>query len=245
MKRSREEFKEEVLKLIASSRMEPDLKESCEQRGLTWEGARQMVLERSWFNRSWPRWLGSVVANCPHKDVNKYLITNMYEEGVTDRRVGTDHNELLLRMGEALGLTRDQINDHQASPVTVAATSYWANTARTRPWLEGFAALVCLEISASRRAMGPHYREKPVKSSEALAKLGLSAKAIEGSTNHDAAEEDHGTEALVVLLKHSDTEESQESVLKAIRESLTVIRMFNDNIGRMMMNVGEREQAAP
>jgi pyrroloquinoline-quinone synthase len=192
--------------------------------------------------------LAGVTTNCPEKDVNKYLIENMYEEGVNDHRVGTDHNELLLRMGEALGLTRREIQDYQASPVTVAATSYWANTSRTRPWLYGFTALVCLEISASRRAMGSHYREKAVKPSEALRKLGLAPKEIEGSTNHDAAEEDHGTEALRLLLKHADTEEKQETVLSAIRESLQVIKMFNDNIGRMMMDssgeVGARTHSA-
>lgn len=243
MKRSAEEFKEAVTSLIGALRREPDLKEVAEQRGLTREGARRMVLERSWFNRAWPRWLAGVTTNCPYKDVNKYLIANMYEEGVNDHRVGTDHNELLLRMGEALGLTRDEINAYQASPVTVAATSYWANTSRTAPWLYGFTALVCLEISAARRAMGPHFRERGVKSSEALAKLGLPPRAIQGSTNHDAAEEDHGTEALQLLLKHADTEEKQETVLSAIRESLTVIRMFNDNIGRMMMEAAEGARA--
>jgi len=237
MKRSTEEFKNEVLATIASYSKEPDLREKCEAQGLTLEGGKYLVLERNWFNRNWPRWLGSVVANCPHKDVNQYLISNMYEEGVVDPRVGTDHNELLMRLGEAIGLTRNQINDYQASPTTVAATSYWDHTARTRPWLEAFAALVCIEIRTSQRAMGAHYKAKPVKSGDAWAKLGLPAKALETFTNHEAADEDHGYEAIALLLKHTDTEEKQEKVLHTIRESLTVERLFKDNMGKMMMNV--------
>jgi len=239
MSQSTEKFKAQILILIASFGKEPDLRQRCEERGLTREAGRHLVLERNWFNRNWPRWLGGVVANCPHKDVNRYLIANMYEEGVRDPRVGTDHNELHLRLGEALGLTRPQINNYQASPVTVAATSYWENVARTRPWLEGFAALVCLEIRTSQRAMGSHYQEKTVRSSDAWAKLGIQRDALKTFTNHEAADEEHGYKALALLLKYADTEEKQEIVLRTIRESLTVERMFKDNIGRMMMESGE------
>lgn len=233
-----EEFKEEVLNLIASFGMEPDLRERSEEQGLTLEGARYFVLERNWFNRSWPRWLAGVVSNCPYKDVNRYLISNMYEEGVSDARVGTDHNDLLMRLGEAVGLTRQQINGYQASATTVMATSYWENVARTRPWIESFAAFACLEIRTSRSAMGTHYKGRRVRSSDAWAKLGLPANALQTFTNHEAADEDHGYEALLLLLQYADTKENQARVLRTIRESLTVERMFKNNIGLMMMNRG-------
>lgn len=241
MKRSTEEFKEEILALIASFGKEPDLREATEEQGLTIEGGKRFVLERNWFNRSWPRWLASIVANCPHKDVNRYLISNMYEEGVCDSRVATDHNELLIRLGETLGLTRQEIHDYAASPVTVAATSYWENAARTRPWLEAFATFACLEIRTSRQAMGPHYKGRRTRSSDAWAKLGLPAKALETFTNHEVADEDHGYEALALLLKYADSEENQERIRNAIRESLTVERMFKNNIGNLMLKVGEGE----
>jgi pyrroloquinoline quinone (PQQ) biosynthesis protein C len=198
-------------------------------------GGQQFVLERNWFNRNWPRWLAAIVANCPEKDVNRYLIANMYEEGVCDPRVDTDHNDLHMRLGESLGLSREQIHSHAASPVTVAATSYWENMARTRPWLEAFAALTSIEIRASQRAMGSHFRTKKVRSSDAWAKLGVPREALATFTNHEAADEDHGLEALALLVKHADTEEKQEAVLRAIRDSLAVERTFKNNIGDMMM----------
>lgn len=236
MKRSTEEFKEEILGLIASFGKEPDLRERSEEQGLTVAGGQRFVLERNWFNRSWPRWLAAIVANCPHKDVNRYLISNMYEEGVCDSRVGTDHNDLLMRLGEAVGLSRQEIHDYPASPITVAATSYWENAARTRPWLEAFATFACLEIRTSRQAMGLHFRGRRTRSSDAWAKLGVPPKALETFTNHEAADEDHGYEALALLLKYVDSEESQERVRSAIRESLTVERIFKDNIGKLMQN---------
>ena len=238
MKRTTEEFKEEILALIASFGKEPDLRERSEEGGLTVEGGKRFVLERNWFNRSWPRWLASIVANCPHKDVNRYLISNMYEEGVCDARVGTDHNDLLMRLGEAVGLTRQEIHDYPASPVTVAATSYWENVARTRPWLEAFATFACLEIRTSRQAMGPHYQGRRTRSSDAWAKLRVPPEALETFTNHEAADEDHGYEALALLLKYADSEQSQERIRHAIRESLTVERMFKNNIGNLMQNAG-------
>ena len=239
MERSRDDFKERILSLIASFSREPDLREVAEEKGLTVAGARQFVLERNWFNRSWPRWLAAVVANCPNKDVNRYLISNMYEEGVRDSRVGTDHNDLLMRLGERLGLTRAEIHQHAASPITVAATSYWENVARTRPWLDGFAAFGCLEIRTSRQAMGDHYKGRRTRSSDAWAKLGLAADALETFTNHEAADEDHGYEALALLLECADEEPKQASVCQAIRESLTIERMFKNNIGNLMMTAGE------
>lgn len=240
MKRSKEEFREDVVTLIASFGKEPDLREKCEAQGLTREGGKYLVLERNWFNRNWPRWLASVVANCPCKDVNQYLISNMYEEAVVDSRVGTDHNELVMRLGEALGLNRNEIHSYQASPGTLAAVSYWDNVARTRPWLEGFAALVCIEIRTSVRAMGAHYQPRPVRSSDAWAELGLSPEALETFTNHEAADEDHGYEAIHLLLKYADTEEKQERVLHVIRESLAIEKMFKNNMGDMMMGSTER-----
>jgi pyrroloquinoline quinone (PQQ) biosynthesis protein C len=163
----------------------------------------------------------------------------MYEEGVCDSRVGTDHNQLLIRLGEALGLTSQEIQDYQASPVTVAATRYWENVARTRPWLEAFATFACLEIRTSRQAMGPHYRGRRTRSSDAWAKLRVPPKALETFTNHEAADEGHGYEALALLLKYADSEERQERILYAVRESLTVERMFKNNIGNLMQNTGE------
>jgi pyrroloquinoline-quinone synthase len=222
MDRLTKDFKEQLLSLIASFGKEPDLRVLCEEKGLTREGGKRLIWERNGFNRNWPRWLGGVVSNCPHQEVNRYLISNMYEEGVADTRVGTDHNELHMRLGEALGLTRKQINDYEASPTTVAAMSYWEDVSRPRPWLEGFTALVCLEIRTSQRAMGTHFQPKRVRSSEAWAKLGIEAGALKTSTNHEAADEDHGYEALTLLSKYADTEEKQGIVLRMTRESLTV-----------------------
>jgi pyrroloquinoline quinone (PQQ) biosynthesis protein C len=86
--------------------------------------------------------------------------------------------------------------------------------------------------------MGTHYKGRRVRSSDAWARLGLPAKTLETFTNHEAADEDHGYEALSLLLKYADTREKQQRVLQTIRESLTVERMFKNNIGAMMMNRG-------
>jgi pyrroloquinoline quinone (PQQ) biosynthesis protein C len=83
--------------------------------------------------------------------------------------------------------------------------------------------------------MGPHYRGRRLRSSDAWAKLNIPEKCLETFTNHEAADEDHGSEALALLLKYTDTEEAQATVRRAIRESLTVERMFKNNIGNLML----------
>src|SRR5580704_9597379 len=56
-------------------------------------GALAFALEHCQFTDRFPRWFGSIVANCPHLDARAYMIANMFVEEVEDPTMPIGHNE--------------------------------------------------------------------------------------------------------------------------------------------------------
>src|SRR5438093_6809816 len=88
--------------------LEPASFNRVEPGQLTREGGRLFVSQFSHFTRNFPRWLAAVTANCPQPEVRKFLAGNIYEEEIGPGGQGS-HYDLLLRQGEAMGLTRQEI----------------------------------------------------------------------------------------------------------------------------------------
>src|SRR5579859_6311362 len=112
--------------------------------------ARAFVLEWTKFSRSFPRWVGAVMSNCPEFDVLAYEVENLMSEVVRDPTAGTNHYELLIRLGAGAGLDRSTIESHRPSLQADRAFAYWDGMARQPDWLLGFAAVNGLEILGDR-----------------------------------------------------------------------------------------------
>src|ERR1700681_4629257 len=76
--------------------------------------ARAFVLEWTKFSRWFPRWVGAVMSNCPEFDVLAFEVENLMSEVVRDPTAGTNHYELLIRLGAGAGLDRTTIESHRA-----------------------------------------------------------------------------------------------------------------------------------
>jgi pyrroloquinoline quinone (PQQ) biosynthesis protein C len=201
---------------------------------LTREGARIFALEHTVFAAHFPRWFGNIVANCPHLDVRKYLIENMYVEEVHDPTVSVGHYDSMVLFAVGLGLDEAHVRAYSGHIVTRMALAYWDQVSRTRPWLEGFAAVAGLEIKANR-ALAARYGKQPLNSVMHFERLGLPPSAMVHWASAEAADHEeggHGDATVDILARYATTPEQQAIVLATLRESMEVSRFHFDTVGR-------------
>lgn len=234
MKRTPEEFGVAVLDLYEEMRYTtPTLYEEYRTKHLTREGARVYALEHCIFAAHFPRWLANITGNCPHLDVRKYLIENMYVEEVHDPTIVIGHYESLVDFAVALGLDRQFVYSYRGAPITQMRITYCDWVSRNLPWLEGFAAIAGDEISRGTE-MIKRVGDRARTSRRQWAALKLPDDAL---THWDAAEEadthegGHGDVPLEILKQYADSEEKQEAVLRTIRDRWNVNRIWWDQIG--------------
>ncbi|MGZ8392248.1 MAG: pyrroloquinoline-quinone synthase PqqC [Gemmatimonadales bacterium] len=113
--------------------------------GLMHEGrltARQLqgwVANRLAYQRAIPRKDAAIISNCPDPEVRREWIQRIVDHDGTSP--GTGGIELWIRLGEALGVPRVEMEDerHVLPGVRLAAESY-VTFCRTKPWIEAVAS---------------------------------------------------------------------------------------------------------
>jgi pyrroloquinoline-quinone synthase len=108
------------------------------------------VLEHQHFLRQWTRSCAYIIAKTDKVDVTLYELDNINTEFGGYGPDKPSHYELLLRMGESLGYTRDRILGTAPLPDTRWAIGLWSTMAETGHWLETMAAMHPLELIANR-----------------------------------------------------------------------------------------------
>jgi len=210
--------------------LEPSSYNRVKPGRLTVEGGRVFVRQFSYFTRNFPRWLAAVAANCPLPDVRKFLASNIYEEEVGPVGQGS-HYELLLRQGQALGLSREEIEETPPFPTTLSAVNALESMCRNRSWLEGLAAtsgLECINHPEVRGRAGVMI----LNDVRAWQHLGLSAHQLRSRTIHMEEDEKHVETALEILSEHAATQELQEKILGSAHEAVLAFRTLMEGIGR-------------
>ena len=107
------------------------------------------VVEHQHFLRQWVRSCAYIVARTDRADVQLYELDNMNMEfgGYAGR---PSHYELLLRMGESLGLDRGKILRFPPLLDTASGIQAWNRIAAEDHWTEAMAAMHGLELIADR-----------------------------------------------------------------------------------------------
>lgn len=194
------------------------------------------------FAISFPRWLANVAGICPHQEVRKILIRNMWDEEVKDARAGECHVDLLIRMGKALGLTREEIVTTPPLPTTIVALNTWENLTRNRSWLEGLAALQILE-----RMNDPDTAERlgyPAQLNPRVWEgLHLSHEDSAFLWVHREADKAHAGGEAAYLFKYAVTRQDQENILQVSRESAVAMRIYQDGIYQAILKETAAEAA--
>lgn len=118
------------------------------------------VANRFYYQKNLPLKDAAIISNCPEPAVRRRWIQRILDQDGTAE--GEGGIEAWLRLGEAVGLTREELWDerHVVPGVRFAVDAY-VNFARTRPWIEAVAAslteLFAPDLMATRLAAFERY----------------------------------------------------------------------------------------
>ncbi|BCU68066.1 TenA family transcriptional regulator [Sulfolobales archaeon HS-7] len=107
------------------------------------------VIEHQHFLVNWVKVLSSIVYRTDKLDVMDYELENIRTEYLGTEKTPS-HHELLLRMGESLGMKREKVLSFEPLPTTTRAIKTWLNIAEERSWVEVMAAMHSLELVADK-----------------------------------------------------------------------------------------------
>jgi pyrroloquinoline-quinone synthase len=107
--------------------------------GLTRDELQRWVANRFYYQKSIPLKDAAILANCPEVDVRREWIQRIIDhDGTAD---GTGGIESWLRLGEALGVSRDELaSERRVLPGVRYAVDAYVNFARHKPWIEAVAS---------------------------------------------------------------------------------------------------------
>ena len=97
------------------------------------------VANRLVYQRAIPRKDAAIIANCPDPDVRREWLQRIIDHDGTEP--GTGGIEMWIRLGEAVGVPRAEMEDERhALPGVRLATEAYVTFCRTKPWIEAVAA---------------------------------------------------------------------------------------------------------
>lgn len=191
---------------------------------------RAFVLQWTKFSQLFPRWVGAIMSKCPEFEVIAYEVENLMSEVVRDPAADGNHYELLIRLGESVGLNALEI---ESFPATVQASELFEwlwERVRGGDWLEGFTAVNGLEVLGDRDlperygvSNGTGLSPEPY-----ARELGLSEESLEFFEVSDAADAGHGRGAVEIIAKHTP-EAREDEVLKVFSQSIWMLRKMMES----------------
>jgi pyrroloquinoline-quinone synthase len=191
--------------------------------GLSRRQVQGWVANRFYYQENLPLKDAAILANCPHREVRRRWIRRILDhDGTVDGEGGI---EAWLRLGEAVGLTRDEVQDerHVVPGVRFAVDAY-VNFSRTRPWVEAVASslteLFAPDLMAERlAAFERHY---PWIDPRGLAYFRARLTQAPRDSEH----------ALQVVLEHCRTPDEQAAAVAALSFKCDVLWSMLDAIDR-------------
>lgn len=184
---------------------------------------RGWVANRFHYQQSIPRKDAAILANCPDRAVRRRWLRRITDHDGTAE--GEGGIEAWLRLGEAVGLTREEVEDgrHVVPGVRFAVDAY-VTFARTRPWTEAVASslteLFAPDLMAQRlAAFERHYTW--------IDGAGL---AYFRTRLHQAPRDSE--HALAVVIEHCRTAEERQRAVAALSFKCDVLWAVLDAIDR-------------
>jgi pyrroloquinoline-quinone synthase len=181
------------------------------------------VANRFYYQENIPRKDAAILANCPDREVRRRWIRRIVDhDGAAEGEGGI---EAWLRLGEAVELTREEIQDerHVVPGVRFAVDAY-VTFARTRPWVEAVASslteLFSPDLMAERLAAFERYY--PWIERQGLAYFRARLTQAPRDSEH----------ALQVVTEHCRTPEEQAAAVAALSFKCDVLWSMLDAIDR-------------
>jgi pyrroloquinoline-quinone synthase len=195
------------------------------------------VVEHQHFLRQWVRSCAYIMARTDQPRVVHYELDNLNTEfgGFGPER--PSHYELLLRMGESLGVDRARVLATPPLPPTAAAIRQWNEIASREHWLSVVAAMHSLELIANRNLV-----------LEGASMRYFDPSILEGSTITEGAKNflregyeadvGHSDEALGLVAEFEDGAALREAVQSTFLRS---IDLFDDYLVARLQRAGQFE----
>jgi pyrroloquinoline-quinone synthase len=106
---------------------------------LTRDELQRWVANRFYYQRCIPRKDAAILSNCPEVEVRREWVKRIVDHDGTT--AGTGGIESWLRLGEALGVARDELeSERRVLPAVRYAVDAYVTFARERPWIEAVAS---------------------------------------------------------------------------------------------------------
>lgn len=177
------------------------------------------VLEHQHFLRQWVRSCANILAKTDKADVTEYEIENIVTEFGGRGPDRPSHYELLLRMGESLGLRREESLSKPPLPRTRRALDTWREIAENAHWLEIMAAMHGLELIANRNLRNEGatigYFDPQILNSEDV------PQAVKDFLREGyEADVEHSERALALVERYAKEMDMEEQVRLAFMKSL-------------------------
>jgi pyrroloquinoline-quinone synthase len=175
------------------------------------------------------QWLGTIYANCPHWDVQQFLLENIAEE---EGMVGNGdfepvrHCELLLDFAESCGKSRDEILNAQTNgellPETLGLQS-WCYRQSHRPFVEALAGLL---VGLESQVPAIYTKTTP----PLLEKYGFAEEEVTFFRLHIVADAEHGERGFEIVEKYATTSEQRAACVLLVKEATAMRRLYLDGL---------------
>lgn len=197
---------------------------------------RAFVLQWTKFSRLFPRWVGAIISNCPDFPVIAYEVENLMSEVVRDPTSDENHYELLIKLGESVGLSRDEIEAHPVLPEAAELFAWLWDRARDPDWLIGFTAVNGLEILGdstlpAKYGVGAGTGLAPEPYAQTL---GLGEDSLEFFEVSDRADAGHGHATVEIIARYTPVGRDDD-ILAVLTEAMARLRLMLDAVWDLAM----------
>jgi pyrroloquinoline-quinone synthase len=188
---------------------------------LSREALRGWVANRFYYQRNIPLKDAALLSNCPVREVRRVWIHRILDhEGYGEKEGGI---EAWLRLGEACGLSRDELfRDRHLQPGVRFAVDAYVNFARTKPWPIAVA-------SSLTELFAPDLMSTRLAAFEKFYPW-IDPRALDYFSRRTSQARRDSDEALSITLEYCDTPELQRQAMHALEFKCDVLWSMLDAI---------------
>lgn len=215
---AQERFIDELLSILREHSFRDPVFDAIRSGRMSRDGAKLWALQAMLVVGQFTRFISGIHANCPHRDAQRLLAENLWEEhgrGVAER----DHLSLAKRLAKSLGASDDEINRAEPFPETADYINHCLKATRDGSFIEGMTAIgIGIEyfipkfFGALADSLCSHY--------------GLTLRDVEFLSVHVGEDEDHAARAMEMIEAYADGDEIKEKAKQSLRDMLAVKRRF-------------------
>ena len=228
---NRKQWRECLGELVRDYMRSPEL-ENYFSISMTKRRAAVMVTQQSHYVRHRRDCWSYVSANCPVLAVKQKILEHEYEEIIKDDFSAYGHLHLIIRQGQSVGLSAEDILNSRPLPTTMAVLYAWGWMTRVKPWTESIAAMTITEWCNDDRLLADLGGGQSTRMAKKwMDEMGFTWKEIPNLQAHSQADEKHSDMFLPFLAEYA-TGEKEAAAMRAAKESLDLNAIFREGIAR-------------